>query len=216
MTGKSFSMREQVLARMQRVDGQYDSTVMCRCGATATFKQDVSRIDAFLEEHAPHVQSDEPKTLTESDVVAAIEGLAAMVENPGGDLATNASLAATSFRLAAANKGHAWAVEHVGPIVARLREKALGAGKVAAVEATLFGIPQAVARPPAGAAAGVKAPPAAGAAPLTEGDLASILSAAAAAQEDQASSATHRSLASMATRLVDEVRRLRTETKRKS
>jgi hypothetical protein len=216
VTGKAFSMREQVLARMQRVDGKYDSTVMCRCGATATFKQDVSRIDAFLEEHAPHVQSDEPKTLTESDVVAAIDGLAAMVENPGGDLATNASLAATSFRLAAANKGHAWAVQHVGPIIARLRDQALAAGKVAAVEATLFGIPQAGARPLAGAAEGVKAPQAAGVAPLTEGDFAWVLSAAAAAQEDQASSGSHRTLAGMATRLVDEVRRLRTELKRKA
>ena len=69
---------------------------------------------------------------------------------------------------------------------------------------------------PADAAERVKAPPAARVAPLTEGDLAWVQSAAVAAQEDQASSGAHRTLAGMATRLVDEVRRLRTELKRKA
>lgn len=215
MTGKAFPMRDQILARMQRVDGKYDSTVMCRCGATATFTKDVARIDTFLEDHAVHVLSDEPKTLTEADVVAAIQGLTAMVEAAGGDLATKATLAATSFRVAAANKGHAYAVEHVGPLVARLREQALAAGQVAVVEATLLGIPQADARTPFDDSATKKAP--SGPLPaLTEADLAWAESAAAAAQHDLASSPAHRTLAGLTTRLVDEVRRLRTEVKRKA
>jgi hypothetical protein len=215
VTGKAFPLRDQILARMQRVDEPYDSTVMCRCGATATFKQDVSRIDAFLQEHAPHVQSEEPKTLTEADIVAAVKGLAEMVEAPTGDLSTKATLAATSFRVAAANKGHAYAVEHVGPIIARLRETARAAGQGAAVEATLFGIPEAEARPPVVDADPRKAAPTATATGVSESDLAWIQSAADAAQEDPASSAAHRTLAGMAARLVHEVRRLRTDLKRK-
>jgi hypothetical protein len=215
VTGKAFPMRDQILARMQRVDGKYDSTVMCRCGATATFTKDVARIDAFLEDHAVHVLSDEPKTLTEADVLAAIQGLTAMVEAAGGDLATKATLAATSFRVAAANKGHAYAVEHVGPIVARLREQARAAGQGAAVEATLFGIPQADGRPPFDDSDTKRA--SSGPLPaLTEADLAWAESAAAAMQHDSASSAAHRTLAGLASRLVDEVRRLRTELKRKA
>ena len=215
MTGKAFALRDQILARMQRVDEPYDSTVMCRCGATATFKQDVSRIDAFLQEHAPHVQGDEPKTLTEADIVAAVQGLADMVEAPTGDLATKAALAATSFRVAAANKGHAYAVEHVGPIIARLREQARAAGQGAAVEGPLFGIPEVDARPPALEADARKPGPAAGMAAVSESDLAWIQSAADAAQQDPASTAAQRTLAGMAARLVHEVRRLRTDLKRK-
>jgi hypothetical protein len=216
VTGKAFPLRDQILARMQRVDEPYDSTVMCRCGATATFKQDVSRIDAFLQEHAPHVQGDEPKTLTEADIVAAVRGLADMVEAPAGDFSTKATLAATSFRVAAANKGHAYAVEHVGPIIARLREQARAAGQGAVVEGPLFGIPESEARPPAVSADARKAAPAAaGVAAVSESDLAWIQSAADAAQQDAASSAAHRTLAGMATRLVHEVRRLRTDLKRK-
>ena len=212
MTGKAYPLRDQILARMQRVDEPYDSTVMCRCGATATFNKDVSRIDAFLQEHAPHVQGDEPRTLTEADVVAAVRGLADMVEAPTGDLSTKATLAATSFRVAAANKGHAYAVEHVGPIIARLREQARAAGQLAAIQPTLLGIPEAEARPaPASAAPAKAAPPAA----VSESDLAWMQSAADAAEQDPASSAAHRTLAGMATRLVTEVRRLRTELKRK-
>lgn len=215
MTGKAFPLRDQILARMQRVDEPYDSTVMCRCGATATFKQDVSRIDAFLQEHAPHVQSDEPKTLTEADIVAAVQGLSDMVEASTGDLSTKATLAATSFRVAAANKGHAYAVEHVGPIIARLREQARAAGQIAAVEATLFGIPEADARPAVGDADSRKAATAGSVVPVSESDLAWIQSAADAAQQDAGSSAAHRTLAGMAARLVHEVRRLRTDLKRK-
>jgi len=215
VTGKAFALRDQILARMQRVDEPYDSTVMCRCGATATFKQDVSRIDAFLQEHAPHVQGDEPKTLTEADIVAAVQGLADMVEAPTGDLATKASLAATSFRVAAANKGPAYAIEHVGPIIARLREKARAAGQGAVVEGPLFGIPESDARTPAVSADTRKTAPAAGVAAVSESDLAWIQSAADAAQQDPAASAAHRTLAGMATRLVHEVRRLRPDLKRK-
>lgn len=215
MTGKAFPLRDQILARMQRVDEPYDSTVMCRCGATATFNKDVSRIDAFLQEHAPHVQSDEPKTLTEADIVAAVKGLSDMVEAPTGDLATKATLAATSFRVAAANKGHAYAVEHVGPIIARLREQARAAGQIAAVEPALFGIPEAEGRSVAGNAEPGKAAAVGSVAPVSESDLAWIQSAADAAQQDPASSAAHRTLAGMATRLVHDVRRLRTDLKRK-
>jgi hypothetical protein len=213
LTGKAYPLRDQILARMQRVDEPFDSTVMCRCGATATFNKDVSRIDAFLQEHAPHVQGDEPKTLTEADVVAAIRGLADMVQAPTGDLSTKATLAATSFRVAAANKGHAYAVEHVGPIIARLREQARAAGQLAAIQPTLLGIPEADARPappPSAEPAKAASPPS-----VSESDLAWIQSAADAAEQDPASSAAHRTLAGMATRLVHEVRRLRTDLKRK-
>jgi hypothetical protein len=214
VTGKAYPLRDQILARMQRVDEPFDSTVMCRCGATATFNKDVSRIDGFLQEHAPHVQSDEPKTLTEADIVAAVKGLADMVEAPTGDLSTKATLAATSFRVAAANKGHAYAVEHVGPIIARLREQARAAGQIAAIEPTLFGIPEADARPAVASADPAKATPGT-VAPVSESDLAWIQSAAEAAQQDAASSAAHKTLAGMAARLVHEVRRLRTDLKRK-
>lgn len=87
-------------------------------------------------------EGDQPKTLTEAEVLGAIDSLALMIESPGGDLNAKATLAMTTYRVAARTKGLAWADVRFGSIFPRLREQALAAGHSEAVEKILKGIPE--------------------------------------------------------------------------
>src|SRR3954468_6799427 len=86
--------------------------------------------------------SDQPKTLTEVEVLGAIDSLALMVDSQGGDLEAKATLAMTTYRVAARTKGLAWADVRFGSIFPRLREAALASGRSDAVEKILRGIPE--------------------------------------------------------------------------
>lgn len=165
--------------------------------------------------------SDQPKTLTEADIVGAIAGLAIMVDSGGGEVEPKATLAATTFRVAGRAMGNAWAVERVGPIITRLRERARAAGRGDAVERILYGIPP---LPPPPRPARVVAPDvealmsnlrrvaeAEALEPIADEDLAWVQSAAAAVRDDPHASGEHLALAIMAVRLVNEIRRLRAE-----
>jgi hypothetical protein len=165
--------------------------------------------------------SEQPKTLTAADILGAIAGLAIMVDGGGGELEPKATLAATTFRVAARAMGNAWAEERVGPIVSHLREQAKAAGLGEAVERILHGIPQFPSTPRAGqlVAADVDAlmanlrsvAEADALEPITDDDLAWVQKAATAVRDDPRASGEHVALAIMAVRLVNEVRRLRAE-----
>ncbi len=85
--------------------------------------------------------ADQPKTLTESEVLGAIDSLEGMVQAAGGDVEAKATLALTTYRVAARTKGLIWADQRFGPIFGRLRDQAQAAGRRDAVEKVFRGIP---------------------------------------------------------------------------
>jgi hypothetical protein len=85
--------------------------------------------------------SDQPKTLTAAEVLAAIDSLELMIESGGGDIDAKATLALTTYRVAARTNGLVWADGRFGPIFTRLREQAATVGRKAQVEKILRGIP---------------------------------------------------------------------------
>jgi hypothetical protein len=87
----------------------------------------------------------DPTRLTAEQLSGAIESLALLVEAEG-DFDNKATLAAATYRSAARLMSFAWASEHVGPIITRVRERALGLGKRQEIERILKGIPQLQAR----------------------------------------------------------------------
>jgi hypothetical protein len=85
--------------------------------------------------------SDQPKTLTAAEVLGAIDSLELMIESGGGDVDAKATLALTTYRVAARTNGLVWADGRFGPIFTRLREQAVTFGRKAQVEKILKGIP---------------------------------------------------------------------------
>ena len=85
--------------------------------------------------------SDQPKTLTAAEVLGAIDSLELMIESGGGDVDAKATLALTTYRVAARTNGLVWADGRFGPIFTRLREQAVTFGRQAQVEKILRGIP---------------------------------------------------------------------------
>lgn len=85
--------------------------------------------------------TDQPKTLTETEVLGAIDSLDLMVKAGGGDVVAKATLALTTYRVAARTKGLVWADERFAPIFTRLREQARAAQQRDPVEKILHGIP---------------------------------------------------------------------------
>ena len=84
---------------------------------------------------------DQPKTLTAAEVLGAIDSLELMIEAGGGDVDAKATLALTTYRVAARTSGLAWADGRFEPIFTRLREQAAAFGRQAQVEKILSGIP---------------------------------------------------------------------------
>jgi hypothetical protein len=84
---------------------------------------------------------DQPKTLTAAEVLGAIDSLELMIEAGGGDVDAKATLALTTYRVAARTSGLAWADGRFEPIFVRLREQAAAFGRQAQVEKILSGIP---------------------------------------------------------------------------
>ena len=84
--------------------------------------------------------SDQPKTLTAAEVLGAIDSLDLMIESGGGDVDAKATLALTTYRVAARTNGLVWADGRFGPIFTRLREQAVTFGRQAQVEKILGGI----------------------------------------------------------------------------
>jgi len=78
--------------------------------------------------------SDQPKTLTAAEVLGAIDSLDLMIESGGGDVDAKATLALTTYRVAARTNGLVWADGRFGPIFTRLREQAVTFGRQAQVE----------------------------------------------------------------------------------
>ena len=163
---------------------------------------------------------EQPKTLTESEVLAAIDDLAGMVDKREGDLATKATLLATAYRMASRSMGQAWADERIGPIAARMREHAREGGGNGKVERILADVPRPDDRGPRagrehareidsllgriGQAARAEDLPA-----VTDQDLEWVESAAAAVGHEPRASDQDLAVAAMALRLSLEVRRLR-------
>jgi len=85
--------------------------------------------------------SDQPKTLTAAEVLGAIDSLELMIESGGNDVDAKATLALTTYRVAARTNGLVWADGRFGPIFARLREQAAAFGRQAQVEKVLGAIP---------------------------------------------------------------------------
>src|SRR5688572_2559442 len=83
----------------------------------------------------------DPTRLTADQLAGAVEALADLVEGDG-DFDTKATLTASTYRAAARLVSFAWASEHVGPTVTRLRELALKAGKRQEVARILKGVPE--------------------------------------------------------------------------
>lgn len=75
-------------------------------------------------------------------MLGAIDSLALMIESPGGDLEAKATLAMTTYRVAARTKGLTWADVRFASIFPRLREHALASARAEAVEKILHGIPE--------------------------------------------------------------------------
>jgi len=84
--------------------------------------------------------TDQPKTLTEAEVLGAIDSLEMMVGAKGGDVGAKATLLVTTYRVAARTKGLAWADTRFAPIFIKLREDAQDLGQKPAVERILTGI----------------------------------------------------------------------------
>jgi hypothetical protein len=85
---------------------------------------------------------DQPKTLTAAEVLGAIDSLELMIEAGGGDVDAKATLALTTYRVAARTSGLAWADGRFEPVFTRLREQAAAFGRQAQVEKILGGIPE--------------------------------------------------------------------------
>jgi hypothetical protein len=85
--------------------------------------------------------SDQPKTLTAAEVLGAIDSLELMIESGGGDVDAKATLALTTYRVAARTHGLVWADGRFGPIFTRLREQAAALGHLAQIETILGAIP---------------------------------------------------------------------------
>jgi len=85
--------------------------------------------------------SDQPKTLTAAEVLGAIDSLELMIESGGGDVDAKATLALTTYRVAARTNGLVWADGRFEPIFMRLRAQAVTFGRQAQVEKILRGIP---------------------------------------------------------------------------
>jgi hypothetical protein len=85
--------------------------------------------------------SDQPKTLTAAEVLGAIDSLELMIESGGGDVDAKATLALTTYRVAARTNGLVWADGRFGPIFKRLHEQAAAFGRQAQVGKILSGIP---------------------------------------------------------------------------
>jgi hypothetical protein len=85
--------------------------------------------------------SDQPKTLTAAEVLGAIDSLELMIASGGGDVDAKATLALTTYRVAARTNGLVWADGRFEPIFERLREQAAAFGRKAQVEKILSGIP---------------------------------------------------------------------------
>src|SRR5436189_232841 len=89
-----------------------------------------------------HVQvSGLPLTRPAAEVRGAIASLELMIEAGGGDVDAKATLALTTYRVAARTSGLAWADGRFEPIFMRLREQAAALGRQAQVEKILRGIP---------------------------------------------------------------------------
>jgi hypothetical protein len=85
--------------------------------------------------------SDQPKTLTAAEVLGAIDSLELMIESGGGDVDAKATLALTTYRVAARTNGLVWADGRFDSIFTRLREQAVTFGRQAQVAKILRGIP---------------------------------------------------------------------------
>jgi hypothetical protein len=85
--------------------------------------------------------SDQPKTLTAAEVLGAIDSLELMIASGGGDVDAKATLALTTYRVAARTNGLVWADGRFEPIFERLREQAAAFGRLPQVEKILSGIP---------------------------------------------------------------------------
>ena len=85
--------------------------------------------------------SDQPKTLTAAEVLGAIDSLELMIDSGGGDVEAKATLALTTYRVAARTSGIVWADGRFDPIFARLRDQAAAFGRQAQVERILSAIP---------------------------------------------------------------------------
>jgi len=160
--------------------------------------------------------SDQPKTLTESEVLGAIDSLALMVDSPGGDVEAKATLAMTTYRVAARTKGLAWADQRFASIFPRLRDQAREAGRPDGVERILRGIPEVQRRQRANEAAAhdvealavlVRGMAGVAPAPPTTEDLLTALVSTDAKQNPEDSRAE--CLERVALYLMGEVRRLR-------
>jgi len=86
--------------------------------------------------------SDQPKTLTAAEVLGAIDSLELMIASGGGDVEAKATLALTTYRVAARTSGLVWADGRFDPIFTRLRDQAAAFGKQAQVEKILGAIPE--------------------------------------------------------------------------
>lgn len=86
-----------------------------------------------------------PDQPTESEILGAIDGLASMVNVESGSLEAKATLAVTTYRVAARLNGSAWAEVRVGPIITRLREQAVAVGEQDAIDRILYAVPRFVA-----------------------------------------------------------------------
>ncbi len=84
---------------------------------------------------------DQPKTLTAAEVLGAIDSLELMIEAGGGDVDAKATLALTTYRVAARTSGLAWADGRFEPVFTRLREQAAALGRQAQVDKILSAIP---------------------------------------------------------------------------
>lgn len=85
--------------------------------------------------------SDQPKTLTAAEVLGAIDSLELMIASGGGDVEAKATLALTTYRVAARTSGLVWADGRFEPIFARLRDQAGAFGMQPQVERILSAIP---------------------------------------------------------------------------
>jgi hypothetical protein len=85
--------------------------------------------------------SDQPKTLTAAEVLGAIDSLELMIASGGGDVEAKATLALTTYRVAARTSGLVWADGRFEPIFSRLREQAAAFGLQPQVERILSAIP---------------------------------------------------------------------------
>jgi hypothetical protein len=103
---------------------------------------------AYLRLRAPGVtiptvaMTEGPNAPTEAELLEAISGLASMVDVESGDLESKATLAVTTYRVAARVNGSAWAEVRIGPIITQLREQGVAAGQQGAIDRILYALPR--------------------------------------------------------------------------